>query len=291
MIVERPANDAEFFDEERINREMFGDADDIIYSAVLAGADFIQGGENQSAVAFISAYDISEGMTIETMREFKTFVERFNKASKLWAEGVTFDEEELIRDTNNFFMDKRGRDIKKLLIEPVFIAELKMYLGTRNQELGTSRGKFKAEKVLPQDTNSIGEAFVNDFNALSKLSGFSGRQARERFLRRHKVKAFTCANVDERMNRPKLAPKFAEVASVASGDYWAYAVEGNLFAVVPNLKTYTENHHAERAFGQIFESNFEGGTYSKIRVERAAVFELSGDKWKLRQAGKIILGK
>lgn len=290
MIVERPANDAEFFDEERINREMFGDADDIIYSAVLAGADFIQGGENQSAAAFISAYDISEGMTIETLREFKTFVERFNKASKLWAEGVTFDEEELIRDTNNFFMDKRGRDIKKLLIEPVFIAELKMFLGNREQGVG-SRKIISVEKNTPNETNSVGEAFVNDFNALSKLSGFSGRQARERFLRRHKVKAFTCANVDERMNRPKLAPTFAEVAIVANGDYWACAVEGNLFAVVPNLKTYTENHHAERAFGQIFESNFEGGTYFKIRVERAAIFELNGDKWKLQQTGKIILGK
>lgn len=187
-------------------------------------------------------------------------------------------------------MDKRGRDIKKLLIEPVFIAELKMFLGNREQGVG-SRKIISVEKNTPNETNSVGEAFVNDFNALSKLSGFSGRQARERFLRRHKVKAFTCANVEERMNRPKLTPIFAEVASVAGGDYWACAVEGNLFVVVPNLKTYTENHHAERAFGQIFESNFEGGTYSKIRVERAAIFEFSGDKWKFKQTGKIILGK
>ena len=93
------------------------------------------------------------------------------------------------------------------------------------------------------------------------------------------------------MNNPKLAPKFSEASSVASGDFWACNVDGNIFAVVPNLKTYTENHHAERTFGQIFESNFDGGTYSRLRVERAATFELSGDKWKLRQAGKIILGR
>ncbi|MBQ3442543.1 MAG: hypothetical protein IJG33_04775, partial [Selenomonadaceae bacterium] len=60
-------------------------------------------------------------------------------------------------------------------------------------------------------------------------------------------------------------------------------------AVVPNLKTYTENHHAERAFGLVFESNFDGGTYSKIRVERAATFEVSGDSWNLKHSGVIVL--
>ncbi len=290
MIVEPPANDDEFFDEERINREMFGDADEIIYSAILAGADFVQGGE-QSSGAFISAHDLNAGITVTSLREFKTFVERFNKTKKFWAEGIAFDDdsgEELIRDTNNFFVDKRGRDIKTLSVEPVFIAELKLFLPQL-----TSNGavkKFSAdEKISADDTNSVGENFVNDFNALEKLSGFSARQARERFLRRHKVRAFTCANVDERMNRPKLAPKFVEATSIAGGDFWACAVDGNTFAVVPNLKTYTENHHAERAFGLVFESNFDGGTYSRLRMERAAIFELAGDKWKLKQRGKIFL--
>ena len=288
MIVEKPANDEEFFDEARINREIFGEADDIIYSAVLAGADFVQSGENQSAGAFISAHDISEGITVDSLREFKIFVNRFNAAQKLWAEGITFDEEELIRDANNFFVDKKGRDVKKLLVEPVFIGELKFLLPS----LSSSRAQIKissAEKKSPNEEISVGENFVNDFNALEKLRGFSGRQAREKFLRRYKVRAFTCANVEERMNRPKLAPKFSEASSIASGDFWACNVEENFFAVVPNLKTYTENHHAERAFGLVFESNFEGGTYSRIRVERAATFELVGDKWKLKSAGKIIL--
>ena len=93
------------------------------------------------------------------------------------------------------------------------------------------------------------------------------------------------------MNRPKLAPRFSEALSLASGDFWACNVEGNLFAVVPNLKTYTENHHAERAFGLVFESNFDGGTYSRIRVERAATFEFSGGRWKFKSAGKIILNR
>ncbi len=291
MIVERPANDADFFDEARINHEMFGDADDIIYSAVLAGADFVQGGERQSASSFISAQDISDGVTIDTADEFKTFVDRFNAEQKLWADGIVFDAEELVRDANNFFVDKRGRDIKTLLIEPVFIAELKIWQGTRDKGQGTSRDKVRVEKVAPREAESFAEAFVTDFNALSKLSGFTARREREKFLRRHKVRAFTCANVEERMNRPKLAPKFVDASSLSGGDFWASAVEGNTFAVVPNVKTYTENHHAERALGVVFESNFDSGTYSRLRVERAAVFELVGGKWKLKQSGKIVLSK
>lgn len=290
MIVEKPANDAEFFDAERINREIFGEADEIIYSAVLAGADFNQGGENQAAAAFISAYDVSEGITIETLHTFKNFVDRFNSAQKLWSEGVNFDEEELIRDVNNFFVDKKGRDVKKLLIEPVFIAEMKIYLGTKIKGQGIKK-LSATEKNIPSVENSIGGNFINDFSALDKLSGFSARQARDKFLRRYKVRAFTCANVEERMNNPKLAPKFTETPSTASGDFWACVIDGNIFAVVPNLKTYTENHHAERAFGIVFESNFDGGTYSKIRVEQAAIFELVGVEWRLKNPGKIILSK
>ena len=293
MIVEPPANDAEFFDADRINREIFGDADEIITAAVMAGADFVQGGEQQSAGDFVSAHDLSAGMTIETLREFKIFVERFNTAQKLWSEGVTFDDElaeELIRDTNNFFVDKRGRDVKTLSVEPVFIVELKLFLP--HVTSNTAPKKISADKKnSPQATSSIGESFVNDFNVLERLSGFSARQAREKFLRRHKIRAFSCGNVEERMNRPKLKPQFVDVDSLTSGDFWACAVEENIFAVVPNLKTYTENHHAERAFGLVFESNFAGGTYSRLRVERAAIFELVNNVWKLKQSGKIVLSK
>ncbi|MBO4779299.1 MAG: hypothetical protein J5497_01535, partial [Selenomonadaceae bacterium] len=66
---------------------------------------------------------------------------------------------------------------------------------------------------------------------------------------------------------------------------------GNTFAVVPNLKAYTENHHAERAVGLVFASNFDGGTYSRLHVRRAATFELVGDKWRLKQAGELFLSR
>ncbi|MBR1806833.1 MAG: hypothetical protein IJ774_10690, partial [Selenomonadaceae bacterium] len=293
MISPRPANDADFFDADKINREMFGDADEFIYAAQLAGADFVQGGENQSATSFVSAHDLADGLTVNSLREFKIFVDRFNASGKLWAEGIDFDDElaeDLIRDANNFFVDKRGRDIKKLSVEPIFVAELKIWLSAPNS--GTVTRKLSvAEKSSAAEKNSVAESFVTDFNALDKLSGFSSRQARMKFLARHKVRGFNCANVNERMNHPALEPKFAETSSPAGGDFWASAIDGNIFAVVPNLKTYTENHHAERAFGQVFESNFDGETYSRIRVDAAAIFELVGDDWQLKRQGKIFLSK
>ena len=292
MLVARPANDAEFFDADRINRDMFGDADEFIYAAQLAGADFSQGGQSQAATSFVSAHDLADGLTVNGLDEFKTFVARFNASNKLWAQGVTFDEElaeELLRDANNFFTDKRGRDVKKILVEPVFVAELKLWLSALTS--GTVTRKLSVAETSSQETKSVAESFVADFNALSKLSGFSSRQARAKFLSRHKVRGFTCANVTERMNNPALEPKFTETSAAANGDFWASAVDGNTFAVVPNLKTYTENHHAERAFGLIFESNFDGETYSRVRVDSAAIFELVGDDWRLQRRGKIFLSK
>ena len=153
---------------------------------------------------------------------------------------------------------------------------------------GKSREKFKSEKVSPHENTSLGEKFVNDFNALWKLSGFSARQAREKFLRRYKVRAILCANVEERMNNPKIPPTFAETASIAEGDFWACQIDENLFAVVPNLKSYTENHHAERAFGAVFNSNFVAGSYSKIQVIHAATF-LFDKNWSLNSQGKLLL--
>ena len=293
MISPRPANDDDFFDADKINREMFGDADEFIYAAQLAGADFVQDGENQAAGSFVSAHDLADGLTVTSLREFKIFVDRFNASGKLWAEGIDFNDEfaeELIRDANNFFVDKRGRDIKKLSVEPIFVAELKLWLSALNS--GTVTRKISvAEKASVAEKISVAESFITDFNALDKLSGFSSRQARMKFLARHKVRGFTCANVNERMNHPALEPKFTETSSAANGDFWASAIDGNTFAVVPNLKTYTENHHAERAFGLIFESNFDGETYSRIRVDAAAIFELVGDDWRLKRRGKIFLSK
>ena len=97
-------------------------------NAVLAGAEFSQDKENFSAEDFISAHEVRSGINIYTLEEFKNFVNEFNSSQKLWAEGVPLDEdsvEDLIRATNSYFVNEKGREIKNIFLEPIFIIELK----------------------------------------------------------------------------------------------------------------------------------------------------------------------
>lgn len=128
--------------------------------------------------------------------------------------------------------------------------------------------------------------FVNDFNALSVKSGFELNEAKKEFMRKYNVRAFTCINFQERMNEPIPPPTFGSPSSGQTADLWAYEFDAGLFAVVPNVKTYTENHHSARAMGEIFRSNFAKGTYSKIRVEKPAVFK---GMWNFEKQGELVL--
>ena len=129
MIIEPPNNAEDFFDQERINEELFGeDSEDYIYNSVLAGAEFSQSDKVFPADAFISANDVSEGINVTSFEVFERFMQDFNAAANLWADGVDFDEEsaeEIIKDTNGFYVANMGVDVKKIFLEPVFIIELK----------------------------------------------------------------------------------------------------------------------------------------------------------------------
>lgn len=129
--------------------------------------------------------------------------------------------------------------------------------------------------------------FVQEFNSLANQSGYDAKRAHEEFLNKYNVQAFSCVNFEARMNTSSLAPQFGAATSLQNADYWAYEFETGTFAVVPRAKTYTDNHHAARAMGEVFESNFvQGGTYNKIRVERPAIFK---GMWNLDKPGKLEL--
>ena len=132
--------------------------------------------------------------------------------------------------------------------------------------------------VVPSPRNLREEkekAFIKDFNRLlaeSKTSNF--RTARAEFTRKYSIKAFSCANYDERMKNPSLAPEFVSESSTAKGDFWAYKVD-NVYLVVPSPanSSYNDNLHLERAMSEVFDSNFiQGKTYDEISVEQAAIF-------------------
>ena len=129
MISNKPNNHETFFDENKIKADLFGeDADKYIANAVLAGAEFLQDKEKFLADDFISAHDVSSGINVTSFTEFQRFVKEFNSSQDLWSEGIPLDKnsvEDLIRDTNSYFVDKKGQDVGEIFLEPVFIVELK----------------------------------------------------------------------------------------------------------------------------------------------------------------------
>lgn len=130
--------------------------------------------------------------------------------------------------------------------------------------------------------------FIEDFKELSNQKGFAAKDEAEKFVKKYNVRAFSCANVADRMNDPIPPPVFAE-APINNADFWAYEFESGVYAVVPRIKNYTTNYHSDRAVGEVFSSNFDkGNTYSKIFVKKPAIFK---GMWNLQQKGELELSK
>lgn len=157
--------------------------------------------------------------------------------------------------------------------------------------LQQSEQKEFAPPVLKKEISQpVNTDFVAEFNSLASKDGFDLKKSRDEFVQKYKVRAFNCTNFEARMNKP-VQPEFAESTSVPSGEYWAVNISGNLFAVFPNVKTYSDNYHLSRAMGNVFDSNFSlGSTYNKIFVEKPAIFECVGNIWRLKEKGRLNLG-
>ena len=142
----------------------------------------------------------------------------------------------------------------------------------------------------PQSKSSE-PSVVTDFNALAGQGGHNLKTSKDDFLRKYNVRAFNCTNFEARMNEPVPAPTFIEAPTAPAGEYWAVPLRGNSFAVFPNVRTYSDNHHTARAMGEVFDSNFVAGrTYNIITVERPAIFDCSETTWLLKHKGILRLG-
>lgn len=127
MIIDKPKNASVFFDAKRINDELFG-GDSALSNALMAGAEFTQESKNFAASDFISASDVSAGINVKSLAEFEKFLRCFSESENLWSGGIELDEEsaeEIVRETNGFYVELKGADPEEIFLEPVFIVELK----------------------------------------------------------------------------------------------------------------------------------------------------------------------
>ncbi len=128
MITERPRHKMRAEDE--TNMKLFGDTEDeYILSSVLSGEKFTINGEDRGVETFISARDIAAGIDVMELSEFDSFVEAFNKKKRsIWLNGIEYDEKlqsDLKKAVLNYYVAEKGKDVKEIYVEPVYITALK----------------------------------------------------------------------------------------------------------------------------------------------------------------------
>ena len=128
MITERPRHQMRA--EEETAEKLFGDTEDeYIINSVLAGESFNLNGESKAEDDFISAREISAGIDITNIDEFNAFVKEFNKNKKsVWLNGIEYDEgkqSDLKKAVLNYYVAEKGKNIKEVYVEPVYITALK----------------------------------------------------------------------------------------------------------------------------------------------------------------------
>ena len=207
------------------------------------------------------------------------------------------------------------RDFKELKDKTAKIAELNKDIATlsgenyelrkrveslenqiRNTPTVETRQQINFQKSAPFAASTYAAApptlldkckdFINDFNALNNFAPSEKRVKRTEFFNKYQIHAFNCKNYNDRMNNPALEPQFEIAAQAINGEYWAYEVENNTFAVVPNVKNYNDNYHGARGMVFVFDSNFSGGNYANIRVVKPAIFK---GMWRLGEKGELVL--
>lgn len=128
MIEERPRH--RLFDEEDMQQNLFGDTEDeYVFSSVLCGELYQLDGKTHTQDDFISARDIAAGIEIGELTEFQNFLEKFNQNRKsVWLNGIALTDvqkRDVKKRVYNYYIAEKGKDIKEIHVEPVFVMALK----------------------------------------------------------------------------------------------------------------------------------------------------------------------
>ena len=119
--------------------------------------------------------------------------------------------------------------------------------------------------------------YVRDYNALYEVQGtmFQKKKAQDDFIKLYEVQGMRCTNMQLRLSRPELEPRFVAVTPTRDADFWGMPLGNNLFAVVPNpFLVYGEEMHTAGGMREAFNSNYRAGnTYGRFTVKEVATFQ------------------
>ena len=120
--------------------------------------------------------------------------------------------------------------------------------------------------------------YVKDYNVLYEVQGtmFQKKKAQDDFIRLYEVQGMRCTNMQLRLSRPELEPRFVAVTPTRDADFWGMPMGNGLFAVVPNpFLVYGEEMHTAGGMREAFNSNYRAGTtYGRFTVKETAIFQV-----------------
>ena len=132
--------------------------------------------------------------------------------------------------------------------------------------------------------------YIADYNALYDVQGtmFQKKKAQDDFIKQYEVQGMRCTNMQLRLSRPELEPRFVAVTPPRDADYWGMPLGNNLFAVVPNpFLIYGEEMHTAGGMREAFQSNYRpGSVYGRFTVKETATFQF-GTIGKVFRRGQI----
>ena len=128
MLEDRPVQS--MFNEEKMYQKIFGETEDeYVLNSVLSGAGFKISDTVKSDRDFVSAKDISAGIAIDDVNELDNFVKTFNENRKsIWLNGIKIDDvqrNEIKKRINSYYVSEKGKKVKEIHVEPIFIIGLK----------------------------------------------------------------------------------------------------------------------------------------------------------------------
>lgn len=135
--------------------------------------------------------------------------------------------------------------------------------------------------------------YVRDYNALYEVPGtmFQKKKAQDDFIKFYEVQGMRCTNMQLRLSRPELEPRFVAVTPTRDADFWGMPLGSGLFAVVPNpFLVYGEEMHTAGGMREAFNSNYRAGnTYGRYTVKETATFQF-GTVGKVFKKGQLEAG-
>lgn len=154
----------------------------------------------------------------------------------------------------------------------------------------TTRMKKRKTVILTAIQKKTISECRHSYDALCQSTSFDRREKRETFFRDYDVVPISCINNSERMVAPNVMPVFAQTDSVLKAHAWAVPLGGSLYAVFPRSHiTYNSTYHTADAMSEVFESNYESGSYDTLHVESPALLQNTGGTWSIAEKGRLRL--